>query len=158
MAFDAFLKIDGIPGESTDDSHQGWIEIESFAFGTDQIYSAADSTNGCITVDHLELSKLSDQATSKLREYCAYGKHAREATLEVRRSGNKQKCLEVKMNNVIVAAYRSHAHKQPNDPSEEVELSFAKVKWTCPQPVGANDAPVVSLAGGWDVAANKVYA
>ena len=33
MAFDAFLKIDGIPGESTDDKHKDWIEILSFDFG-----------------------------------------------------------------------------------------------------------------------------
>jgi hypothetical protein len=33
MAFDAFLKIDGIPGESTDDKHKDWIEILSFAHG-----------------------------------------------------------------------------------------------------------------------------
>jgi len=26
-AYDAFLKIDGIPGESTDDKHKDWIEI-----------------------------------------------------------------------------------------------------------------------------------
>jgi bacteriocin-like protein len=26
-AFDRFLKIDGIPGESTDDKHKDWIEI-----------------------------------------------------------------------------------------------------------------------------------
>ncbi|WP_353327541.1 type VI secretion system tube protein Hcp, partial [Chitiniphilus shinanonensis] len=28
MAFDAFIKIDGIPGESTDDKHKDWIEIK----------------------------------------------------------------------------------------------------------------------------------
>lgn len=28
MAFDAFIKIDGIEGESMDDKHQGWIEIQ----------------------------------------------------------------------------------------------------------------------------------
>ena len=35
MAFDAFLKIDGIPGESTDDKHKDWIEVLSFDFGMD---------------------------------------------------------------------------------------------------------------------------
>ena len=30
MAFDGFIKIDGIPGESTDDKHKDWIEILSF--------------------------------------------------------------------------------------------------------------------------------
>jgi bacteriocin-like protein len=32
-AYDAFLKIDGIPGESTDDKHKDWIEILSFNHG-----------------------------------------------------------------------------------------------------------------------------
>ena len=26
MAFDCFLKIEGVPGESTDDKHKDWIE------------------------------------------------------------------------------------------------------------------------------------
>ena len=33
MAFDAFLKIDGIDGESTDKTHPGEIEISSFSWG-----------------------------------------------------------------------------------------------------------------------------
>jgi hypothetical protein len=36
MAFDAFMKIDGIPGESTGDKHKEWIEISSFAHGVEQ--------------------------------------------------------------------------------------------------------------------------
>lgn len=30
MAFDAFVKINGIEGESTDFKHQGWIGITSY--------------------------------------------------------------------------------------------------------------------------------
>ena len=33
-AYDAFLKIDGIAGESTDDKHKDWIEILSFNHST----------------------------------------------------------------------------------------------------------------------------
>ena len=36
MAFDAFLKVDGIPGESTDDKHKDWIEVLSFNHGVSQ--------------------------------------------------------------------------------------------------------------------------
>jgi polygalacturonase len=46
MAFDAFLKIDGIPGESTDDKHKDWIEILSYSFDIDQPSSATDSSAG----------------------------------------------------------------------------------------------------------------
>lgn len=31
MAFDVFIKIDGIPGESSDDKHKEWIEVLGFS-------------------------------------------------------------------------------------------------------------------------------
>lgn len=31
--FDAFLKINGIAGESTDDAHKDWIKILGFSWG-----------------------------------------------------------------------------------------------------------------------------
>ncbi|GAO92520.1 hypothetical protein PSA5_07405 [Pseudomonas syringae pv. actinidiae] len=39
MAFDAFLKIDGIPGESLDDKFKDWIEILSYTHGATQATS-----------------------------------------------------------------------------------------------------------------------
>ena len=33
MAFDAFLKLDGIEGESNDKTHKGEIEISSYSWG-----------------------------------------------------------------------------------------------------------------------------
>ena len=33
MAYDAFLKIDGIEGESNDKTHKGEIELSSFSWG-----------------------------------------------------------------------------------------------------------------------------
>ena len=29
MSFDAFMKVDGVEGESLDDGHTGWIELLS---------------------------------------------------------------------------------------------------------------------------------
>ena len=34
MAIDVYLQIDGIKGESTDSTHQGWIEVTSAQMGT----------------------------------------------------------------------------------------------------------------------------
>ncbi|WP_342654298.1 type VI secretion system tube protein Hcp [Pseudomonas sp. F3-2] len=36
MTLDAFLNIDGIPGESLDDQYKDWIEITGYSFGTYQ--------------------------------------------------------------------------------------------------------------------------
>ena len=46
MAFDAFLKIDGIPGESTDKTHPGEIEIESYSWGLSNQRPAARGGGG----------------------------------------------------------------------------------------------------------------
>ena len=40
MAFDAFLKIEGIEGESTDKAHPGEIEISSFSWGVSNTAAA----------------------------------------------------------------------------------------------------------------------
>ena len=44
MAFDAFLKIDGIPGESADAKHKDWIDVLSYGFGIQQPTSAYSAT------------------------------------------------------------------------------------------------------------------
>jgi type VI protein secretion system component Hcp len=37
MAFDAFVKIDGIPGEALDEQYRDWIEVNGYNFGTHQV-------------------------------------------------------------------------------------------------------------------------
>jgi type VI protein secretion system component Hcp len=46
MAFDAFLKIDGIPGEALDEKYRDWIEITGYSFGAHQSASATASSAG----------------------------------------------------------------------------------------------------------------
>ncbi len=44
MASDMFLKIDGIPGESTDKAHANEIEVLSFSWGIQQQRSGSASS------------------------------------------------------------------------------------------------------------------
>jgi type VI protein secretion system component Hcp len=44
MAFDAYIKIEGIPGEALDEQHRNWIEVNSYSFGTQQSTSATASS------------------------------------------------------------------------------------------------------------------
>jgi type VI secretion system secreted protein Hcp len=44
--FDAFLNIEGIPGESSDDKHKDWIEISAFSHGISQPAAGSMSTGG----------------------------------------------------------------------------------------------------------------
>ena len=79
--FDAFCKIDGVPGESTDDKHKDWIEILSYNHHITQPRSATKSSSGgagterCEHGEFVVLKKL-DKASPKLYEYCSSGKHS----------------------------------------------------------------------------------
>jgi type VI secretion system secreted protein Hcp len=109
MAFDAFLKIDGIPGESTDDKHKDWIEILSYNQGMTQPSSATASSAGGGTTERVTMQDFSvvkhlDKASPKLYELCCTGKHIANVTLELcRAGGDKVKYMEVKMEQVIIS-------------------------------------------------------
>src|SRR5512141_296981 len=71
MAFDAFLKIDGVPGESSDDKHKDWIEVLSYSWGVSQPSSGSASTAGGATAERANFSDFSvvkalDKASPKL--------------------------------------------------------------------------------------------
>src|ERR1035437_1938100 len=109
MAFDAFLKIDGIPGESTDDKHKDWIEIQSYSHGVQQSASSTASSSGGASAERvnfndLAVAKLVDKASPKLFEACCVGKHIKEVVIEVcRAGGDKQKFLENRMEQVLIS-------------------------------------------------------
>ena len=71
MAFDTFIKIDGIEGESTDDKHAGWIEVISFDSGVSQRTSATASSAGGGSAERADFDDFSfvkqlDKASPKL--------------------------------------------------------------------------------------------
>ncbi len=165
MAFDAFLKVDGIPGESTDDKHKDWIEILSFNFGAHQPASGSASTAGGATSERVNIQDFSvvkalDKASPKLFDQCCSGKHIKEATVELcRAGGDKVKYMEYKMEEVIITSVRpgGSSHGTETLPLEEASFSFGKIKLTYTQQKRADGSGGGNVAGGWDLTANKVH-
>jgi type VI secretion system secreted protein Hcp len=100
MAFDCFLKIDGIPGESSDDKHKEWIELLSYSHGLSQTGSGSVSSGGARSAercDHQDFSvvKTLDKASPKLALFCCNGTHIKKINVELcRAAGDKQKYME----------------------------------------------------------------
>ena len=83
MAFDAFIKIEGIPGESTDDAHADWIEVLSYSCGVSQPASGSASSGGGASAERADFQDFSivkalDKASPKLALACADGTHIGE--------------------------------------------------------------------------------
>ena len=162
MAFDAFMKIDGIPGESSDDKHTDWVEITSFSHGMDQPASATASNAGGATAERVNhgvfnVEHLLDKASPKLYEAVCTGKHIKEITIELcRAGGDKLKYMEIKLEQVLVS--RVGYGSSTDFPTESIDFSYGKIKWTYTQQKRADGAGGGNVSAGWDLTSNKVAA
>lgn len=163
MAFDVFLKIDGIPGESTDDKHKDWIELESYHHGVTQPTSGAVSTAGGRTggrCDHSDFTivKALDKSSPKLALFCCNGAHIKEIKIELCRAGeDKQKYMEYILKDSIISAVRpgGSAHGEGLVPLEEVSFCYGAIDWTYTATDHKTGKPSGEVKTGWDCHTNK---
>lgn len=166
MAFDAFLKIDGIPGESTDDKHKDWLEVIAFTHKIEQPASATASSSGGATAERVnhstfDIVHLLDKSSPKLAEACCTGKHIKEVTLELcRAGGDKMTYAEVKLEQVIVSKVEpsGSSDSATGFPVEKISFSYGKIKWKYIAQKRADGQGGGNVVGGWDLTANKVVA
>ena len=166
MAFDAFIKIDGVPGESQDANHKDWIEVISYTHGMSQPASATASSVGGASSERVDVHDLSfvkqmDKASPKLYELCCSGKHLATATLELNRAGgDKVRYMQMTMEQVLISSVTPNGatDNEAGFPTETVTLDFGKVKWTYTQQKRADGSGGGNTTGGWDLTENKVYA
>jgi len=159
MAFDAFIKIDGIPGESTDDKHKDWIEVLSYSFGVSQMASATASSSGGASAERANFQDFSivktlDKASPKLTLACASGQHIKEITVELcRAGGDKVAYMEYKMNEVIISSV-SVGGGGGGEPTESLTFNFGKIQWTYTQQKRADGTAGGKVSAGWDLEKN----
>jgi type VI secretion system secreted protein Hcp len=160
MAFDVFLKIDGIPGESTDSKHIDWIEIVSFSHKILQPASATASSSGGATAERVNhglfhVVHLLDKAAPKLAEACCTGKHIKEVIIELwRAGGDKVKYLEIRLEQAIVAGID---YSGGGDfPAEIVSFSYGKIHWDYIQQGREDGTGKGHVLAGWDLTRNAI--
>jgi type VI secretion system secreted protein Hcp len=133
-AFDAFLVIDGIQGESTDAAHAKSIEVLSFSWGMTQTGISSPGGGGGagkVNLQDVHFVKFVDKATTQLMLHCATGKHIPKATLYVRDTRNKASLdyLIIVLEDVLISSYQVSGNTGGDDrPTESLSLNFAKVK------------------------------
>lgn len=160
MAVDTFLKIEGIEGESTDEKHKKWIEIDSFSWGAHQAVSTASASGGRtaerVSISDLSFSKTVDASSPHLMLACCNGKHFTKVQLEVcEASENKHKYLGIELENVVVSSYSPSGFKGGDKVGEAVSLNFGKIKWEY-TPLGQDGKPGSKVGPmGWNLEENK---
>jgi type VI secretion system secreted protein Hcp len=110
---DAYLKIEGINGESEDDKHKQWIEVSNVMYTVNQPRADTASTAGGLTTGRAELypisfQKLADIASPVLLQTCATGKTISKAVFEFMRADSDGKPIpyfKIELENLMIAKH-----------------------------------------------------
>ena len=159
MAFDAFIKVRTIKGESKDHRHKGWIEVLKYGVGQRQRISKAPSSCGGACAGrsdffNLVFKKELDAATPLLSLACAEGRHIDEIVLDIcRAGGDKTSFMQYRFQNCMIRLLSTMHNAYQG--LELVWVDFGKVQWDYTVQSLTNGGPVGHILAGWNLQTNS---
>lgn len=124
-----FIKIGDIIGESTDELHQGWMDLDAFSWGMTQTGSIGPGGAGKTQVQDFHFTMKMNSGSPALMQACASGEHIRKVELSVRRPEAKEDYLQWTMEDVVCSSFQTSGSAQGDAiPTEQVSLNFGKIK------------------------------
>ncbi len=161
IAVDAFVKIDGVQGESLDDKHKNEIEIQGFRLRVRQLGSThtggGSGSSKCFFHD-LSVVKTVDKSTPKLWEKCATGEHFPKLELVIRKAGKDQlEYIKITLSDVLVS---EHRHLTDPDPKsgllrDAASFNFGKFEMEY-KPQSSKGTGEGVVKAGYNIKENKV--
>lgn len=146
MAFDTFLFLDGVVGESTatiDAKPDGLagppMEIYSFSWGASNPTTVGSHSTGLsagkVSLSSFNIMKRSDNSSPVLFQHCATGEHIKKGAVVMRKAtgkaGKQATFLQYDFENMMVDSVQWSGSSGGDDtPTESVSFAFAKVTIT----------------------------
>ena len=159
MAYDAFLKLDGIQGESQKDNHKQEIDLMSFSWGASNSSSVGTGTGastGKVSVSDFSIMKSTDSSSPPLFQKCCDGTVIATGVVTLQRQTNQgaQAYLVYNFTNVYVTSIQwSGSGGSGDSPMESVSFCF-EVGTVDYSPQNDDGSLGNAIHGGWDVGQN----
>lgn len=157
---DAYLKIEGIPGESTAKGYEKQIEIQGYSHNVHQstdisASSSGGATTGRTTHSDFSITKPVDLASPVLLQRCCDGSHIPSLTLTLVRSGGESKVpfMVYTLTNLVVSDV-SYAGDKDGLPHESVSFNYGKIEWIYTQQKRAGGGGGGNTTGSWNLETN----
>ncbi len=91
---------------------------------------ASGAGAGRTDVSSIQVMKKTDKASANLFKYCSTGKHIPQATITVRKAGEKKPYLTITLTNVLVSSYQLGSSGGGGaKPNESLSLNFTKIEY-----------------------------
>jgi type VI secretion system secreted protein Hcp len=163
MAYNAFLKIQGIDGEATQKGFEKAVEIFSFSWGASNPSSmgpgATGHGSGRVSISDFNFMKKSEVSSAKLFNYCCEGTAIPTITAHLLKSGGKDTTVEFLKYTfsdcVITSLQWSGSSGGDDQPTESVSIAFAKVEIDYMQQTTKDQKGKKAGLAAWDIAKNS---
>jgi len=133
----AYIKFEGIDGESKDAGHDGWTDALSFSHGLTQPgggSTGATRRRGDVILDDFNIIKELDKSSPKIAEAVCKGKVFSKVKIHLTASytnAGRQNYYICELKNVLVTKYNVSGSGQSEEvPTEEISLNFEEIKTT----------------------------
>jgi len=135
MAFDTYIDLGDIKGESTAKGFENKIELYSFSWGASNPITIGPGSGGAagsrVSLSSFNFMKKTDVASPKLFQACCQGTHIPNVTVSMRKqtgTGGQDAFLIYKFEEAFVESIQWSGSSGGDDtPSESVSLAFGKV-------------------------------
>jgi len=156
-----FMNYEGIDGESSDQNHKGWVDLEDVLWGVSRKITSSTSTQGDressnAIIRDLIITRRMDRATPKffIESCCGTGRNVLIHLTKTGAGTGADIYMEYTLKNALISNYKVIAASQDIDrPTEELTISFIelKAKYIPYDEDGIAQAPIVV---GFDTATN----
>ena len=161
MAFDAYLKLDTITGESTSTGFTGCMEIFNFSLGAANpvtIGSAGSGAGGGKAVlNPFSFTKKTDSASPNLYQACVTGAHLATGSVQLRKAGGSPLVYLTYGFKVIFIESISWSGSTGGDdsPTEHVSAAFGTLTVDYQAQDNTGKPKGGAVHGGWNVQTNQ---
>jgi type VI secretion system secreted protein Hcp len=161
MAYDAFLKLNGVTGESQKAGHTGEIELSSFSWGASNPTTVGHGTGmaaGKVALSDFSVMKVTDKASPTLFANCCSGKPIDKGYVFIQKAtggATGETYLQYDFTNIFTTSLQWSGSTGGDDsPSESVSFAYEQVQITY-KPQDAKGALGKQVLAGWNQALNK---
>lgn len=154
-----YVKIDGIEGDATHESHKNWVDVGSMQFGVGRAIStpsgrAANREASEPSISEVTLTRELDKSSPKFFKEAVAGKVGKKVQIDLVTTGDPgDTFMTYTLENALVSGYSVSANGSGR-PHETISLNFSKIelKYT---PYDAGHKPQAPIVSSYDIATTK---
>jgi len=160
-----YARFDEVEGESPDQEHKNWIELDSFSWGEHNAGTMSEPPagqtrrRGVVTVEDIVVTKEVDKSSPKLAEALCTGRVFKEVEIHLcgsYGSGGSQTFLVITLKDVIISSYEVGGSAWSDAvPTESISLNFTKIEQTYTE-YSTSGTAEGQTEYGWDIVQNAV--